>query len=229
MHLAAGCRQFGVHEHTITEIYVILQGEVESIEPGRTQRAGPLDVLYMPPRAPHAVRAAEGEDVVLFFCHDANERIGASVYYDEADDRWSAGAPQVQVVRWSALPRGEDTPGAAVGGTLRSWTAWAGARTGDAAIADAAAVNQRISLGTTEILPGNAHIVHEHPFAEHYVVVSGRAAVLGRDDRAILGPRDYVGFAAGTPHGLRAVGVEPLRVLWLQEGQGDGVTRYSDQ
>ncbi len=61
MHLTSGCRQFGVHEHTITEIYVILQGEVESIEPGRTQKAGPLDVLYMPPKAPHAVRASGDE------------------------------------------------------------------------------------------------------------------------------------------------------------------------
>ena len=69
--------------------------------------------------------------------------------------------------------------------------------------------------------------MHSHPFAEHYLVISGRAAVLGREDGLILGPRDYVGFAAGTPRGLRAVGVEPLRVLWLHEEQGDGVTIYS--
>ena len=90
MHLTSGCRQFGVHEHTVTEIYVILQGEVESIEPGRTQKAGPLDALYMPPKAPHAVRASGDEDVVLFFCHDAGEQIGKSIYYDESDDRWSS-------------------------------------------------------------------------------------------------------------------------------------------
>jgi mannose-6-phosphate isomerase-like protein (cupin superfamily) len=226
MHLTSGCRQFGVHEHTVTEIYVILQGEVESIEPGRTQKAGPLDALYMPPTAPHAVRASGEEDVVLFFCHDASEQIGKSIYYDESDDRWSSATPQVQVVRWSELRSRRDKPGANVGGTMRSWTAWAGAAGGDAAIGPNAAANDLVSLGTTEILPGNAHAVHSHPFAEHYVVISGRAAVLDRDDGAILGPRDYVGFASGTLHGLRAVGVEPVRVLWLQEGQGDGVTSY---
>jgi mannose-6-phosphate isomerase-like protein (cupin superfamily) len=228
MHLSAGCRQFGVHEHTITEIYVILQGRVESVEPGRSQPAGPLDVLYMPPQAPHAVRAVGDEDVVLFFCHDANEQIGRSVYYDESDDRWSSGTPQVQLVRWSELQPRRDAPGATVGGTMRSWAAWAGATAGDAAVDQAGARNDKVSLGTTEILPGNAHVVHTHPFAEHYMVISGRAAVLGREDGAILGPRDYVGFSADTPHGLRAVGVEPLRVLWLQEGQGDGATRYQD-
>lgn len=226
MHLSAGCRQFGVHEHTMTEIYVILQGEVESIEPGRSQEAGPLDVLYMPPKAPHAVRAVGDEDVVLFFCHDANEQIGRSVYYDESDDRWSSGTPLVQVVSWSELEQSRDKPGAQTGGTMRSWAAW-GAASGDAAVGPKAAINDKISVGTTEILPGNAHVVHAHPFAEHYLVVSGRAGVVGRADGAILGPRDYVGFAAGTPHALRAVGVEPLRVLWLQEGQGDGVTSYA--
>jgi mannose-6-phosphate isomerase-like protein (cupin superfamily) len=226
MHLSAGCRQFGVHEHTITEIYVILEGEVESIEPGRTQKAGPLDVLYMPPQAPHAVRASGDEDVVLFFCHDANEQIGRSVYYDESDDRWSSGSPQVQVVRWSELQSRRDAPGAEVGGTMRAWAAWAGAVDGDAPITPAAAANDKVTLGTTLIPPGNAHVPHAHPFAEHYLVVSGRAAVLGRGDGEILGPRDYVGFAAGTPHGLRAVGVQPLRVLWLQEGQSTGETTY---
>jgi hypothetical protein len=40
---------------------------------------------------------------VLFFCHDASEQIGKSVYYDESDDRWSSGTPQTEVVRWSEL------------------------------------------------------------------------------------------------------------------------------
>ena len=121
-----------------------------------------------------------------------------------------------------------DKPGAEVGGTLRSWTAWVGTPAGDAAITPDAAANDKVSLGTTAIEPGNAHVVHAHPFAEHYVVISGRAAVIGREDGAILGPRDYVGFAAGTPHGLRAVGIEPLRVLWLQEEQGDDTTSYEN-
>src|ERR1700753_117059 len=134
MHLSAGCRQFGVHEHTITEIYVILEGEVESIEPGLTQKAGPLDVLSMPPQAPHAVRASDDGDVVLFFCHDANEQIGRSVYYDASDDRWSSGARRVRVVRWWGRQPSADVPGGEVGGTMRAWTAWAGATDGDAAI-----------------------------------------------------------------------------------------------
>lgn len=221
MWLAAGNRQFGVHEHTITEIYVILKGRVESIEPGRRQLAGPLDCLYMPPGAPHAVRAVGDEDVLLLWCHDENERIGKSQYYDESDGRWSSATPAVRHIPWAALEPDWSAPGAREGGTARFATAWVGASKGDSPAVD----NARVSLGLTTIPPGNRHVPHTHPFAEHYVVVDGLAAVLGSERGEVLGRYDYVGFAAGQEHGLRAVGTDPLRVLWLQEDAG-GDTSY---
>lgn len=226
MWLAAGNRQFGVHEHTMTEIYVILKGRVESIEPGRRQQAGPLDVLYMPPQAPHAVRAVGEEDVLLLWAHDENELWGKSQYYDESDSRWSDGTPAVQVVRWADLAPRWDAPGAREGGTMRWWAAWAGGTGSEFPIEPGVgAESSRISLGSTVLPPGNSHVPHSHPFAEHYVVVSGRAAVVGGDPSTILGPHDYVGFSAGQVHALRAVGTEPLHVLWFHEDVGGG-TRY---
>jgi mannose-6-phosphate isomerase-like protein (cupin superfamily) len=230
MWLGAGNRQFGVHEHTVTEIYVILKGQVESIEPGRRQLAGPLDCLYMPPGAPHAVRAVGDEDVLLLWFHDENEEIGKSQYYDEGDSRWSSATPAVQHVRWADLQPNWSAPGARTGGTMRWWASWAGAAAGEFAIDPAVgAPNKRVGLGATMIPPGNAHVPHAHPFAEHYVVLSGRAAVHGADPGRILGPNDYVGFAAGQVHGLRAVGTEPLQVLWLQEETGVPGTTYEER
>lgn len=227
MWLAAGNRQFGVHEHTVAEIYVILQGQVESIEPGRTQQAGPLDCLYMPPQAPHAVRAVGDEDVVLLWCHDENERTGLSQYYDEEDDRWGSGTPAVKLVRWSDLESRQDGPGALVGGTMRRSAKWVGSPDGDFPVDPAvSAVSERISIGCTVIPAGNAHVPHAHPFAEHYVVLQGRAMVSGSESRAILGTRDYVGFAAGSTHAVRAVGVEPVHLLWIQEEISTGGTTY---
>jgi citrate synthase len=44
--------------HSVTEIYVILKGGVESFDGvGRVHRAGPLDCLYIPAGVPHGVRA----------------------------------------------------------------------------------------------------------------------------------------------------------------------------
>ncbi|MEZ5076761.1 MAG: cupin domain-containing protein [Solirubrobacterales bacterium] len=219
MWLAAGNRQFGVHRHTVAEIYVILRGRVESIEPGRRTQAGPLDCLYMPAGAPHAVRAIGGEDVQLLWCHDENETLGLSEYFGEDDERWHDEGPGVQVVRWAELQPRWEAPGGRRGGTLRWSASWAGCERGEVPIdPGVGAASERVGLGTTVLPPGNSHVPHAHDVAEHYVVVSGRAAVHGAPSRRVLEPSDYVGFAAGQPHALRAVGTEPLQLIWLQEG-----------
>ncbi|QEC48505.1 cupin domain-containing protein [Baekduia soli] len=229
MWLPVGSRQFGVHQHTITEIYIILQGQVESIEPGRRHVAGPMDCLYMPPGAPHAVRTAGDEDVVLLWCHDAQEPLGSSTYFDEDDPRFTADSPSVELVRWEDLEPRSDAPGARVGGTLRSEVVWAGPETGEQPVAPGVgAVNDKITLGCTILPPGNVHVAHAHPFAEHYIVASGRAAVVGDEAPVtVLGPMDYVGFDAGVPHALRAVGYEPLRLITFQESGAGGSATYA--
>jgi quercetin dioxygenase-like cupin family protein len=101
---------------------------------------------------------------------------------------------------------------------MRSSIGWAGPARGEMAVDPAvSASSDRVFLGSTALPPGNAHVPHAHPFTEHYVVVSGRAAVLGDATSRALEPLDYVGFQPGEVHGLRAVGTEPLRLLWLQE------------
>ncbi|CAB4883087.1 unannotated protein [freshwater metagenome] len=214
MWLQAGGRQYGVHQHTMRETYVILKGQVESIEPGRSHLAGPLDCLTMPPGAPHAVRAVGSEDVVLLWCHDANEEIGRSQYYDESDDRWDSSRPPVDVVRWDALAPTREEPGAHEGGTRRTTVTWLEAERGpsDGVLAGS------VRLGCTTIEPGSRLASHSHPFTEHFLVISGRASVVGPQASPALGRWDYVRFEPGVVHSLRAIGDEPAQLLWLQEG-----------
>jgi hypothetical protein len=83
MRMPVGNRQAGVHVHSVTEIYVILRGEVESFDGvGNRHRAGPLDCLYIPAGVPHGVRTVGAVDLELIWVHDAIERVGVSSYLD---------------------------------------------------------------------------------------------------------------------------------------------------
>ena len=68
MDMGPGNRQPGVHTHTMTEIYVILQGMVESFDGvGNRHLAGPLDCLYIPKGVPHGVRTVGDAHVKLLW------------------------------------------------------------------------------------------------------------------------------------------------------------------
>jgi mannose-6-phosphate isomerase-like protein (cupin superfamily) len=121
MRMAVGNRQAGVHIHSITEIYVILKGEVESFDGvGNVHRAGPLDCLYIPAGVPHAVRTIGDTDLELIWLHDAIEKVGVSVYLDgpgpfPADD-------EVKLIRFTDLAPDWSGSKAKEGGHLR-WSA----------------------------------------------------------------------------------------------------------
>jgi mannose-6-phosphate isomerase-like protein (cupin superfamily) len=218
MWLPIGNRQYGVHVHTVTEIYVILKGRVESVEPGGTPHvAGPLDCLYIPAGSPHAVRAIGDEDVLLLWVHDALEPEGASQYFDDDEPR-PDGAPSVSLIRWEALEPRWTTPGAKQGGHMRWATSWVGGGEGLVHFnREAGATSDRIAFGATVVPPGNAQVPHSHGVVEHYVVARGQAAVLGEPGLPPLGPCDFATFPAGEVHGFRAVGDEPLHLLWIHE------------
>jgi quercetin dioxygenase-like cupin family protein len=217
--LHAGHRQYGVHNHTVAEIFVILQGTVEALEPaGRRQIAGPLDCLYMEPGVPHSVRAIGEEDVILLWVHDALEQAteGVSEYWDSEDEAPDRGAARTVLVRWADLEPDWSLPGAGEGGHLRRTVSWVGGGEGMLNFnREAGVVNDRLVLGATVIEPGNSEPEHEHASAEHILVAAGRAAA--PDGGEPLGPLDFVLAPAGVPHGLRALGPEPLRLVWIRE------------
>ncbi|HVW48482.1 MAG TPA: cupin domain-containing protein [Solirubrobacterales bacterium] len=217
--LHAGHRQYGVHNHTVAEIFVILQGTVEAMEPaGRRQIAGPLDCLYMEPGVPHSVRAIGTEDVILLWVHDALEQAteGVSEYWDDEDEAPDRGAARTRLVRWADLEPDWSLPRAGEGGYLRRTMSWVGGAEGKLHFnRDTGIVNDRLVLGATVIEPGNREPAHSHATAEHMLIVSGRAAP--PDDGEPLGPLDFVLAPPGVEHGLRALGDERLAVVWIRE------------
>ena len=217
MRMPAGNRQAGVHVHSVTEIYVILKGEVESFDGmGNVHRAGPMDCLYIPSGVPHGVRAVGDTDIELIWIHDAIEKNGISIYLDgpgpfPAED-------MVQLVSFSDLTPDWSGERAKEGGHLRwtaNWVACGGARIdhnpGEAVI------NHRVALGVTVIAPGNSHVEHAHPHPETYVILRGNAVMQQDGQNILLRRLDAVYFPPATPHVLRNFGDEPLYLLWAHE------------
>jgi mannose-6-phosphate isomerase-like protein (cupin superfamily) len=217
MRMPVGNRQAGVHVHSVTEIYVILRGEVESFDGvGNTHRAGPLDCLYIPAGVPHGVRTVGDADLELIWVHDAIEKIGVSIYLDGPGP--FPAKDEVRLIPFADLPPDWGGDKAKEGGHLR-WSAnWvAGAASTVNHNPDDAAINGRIALGVTVIAPGNSQVEHAHPHSETYVVVRGNA-ILKQDGRSIqLGHLDAAYFPPGTPHALRNGGDEALYLVWVHE------------
>jgi len=219
MGLPAGQRQFGLHCHPTAEIYLILAGRVESIEAEGVRRAlGPLDCLYIPPEAPHCVRALGDEDVLLLYAHDDHERLGAARYIEDSDPALIGPAPHPEVIaidrlapRWGAERARE--PG------HRRWSvSWVG---GAEPLLDhnpeRSARNQRVALGMTAIEAGGSTPEEAWDAVRYLFVHAGRLAVEGHPELAALGPRDVLVVPPGCACGLRPLGLEPARVLWLHQ------------
>ncbi len=191
MGLPAGNAQAGLHIHTVTEIYVILRGRVESLEAdGRTVTAEPGDCLCIPPGAPHGVRAIGDEDVVLVWVHDGNELRGTARYLEAGEEE--PGAPAVRVIRGEDLsPEQPET----VGGRLRTQAKW---------------LQERVTLEQLTIPAGNAE--PERAGDAVYLVTQGRGRLTSHADVATLEPLD----AVVRPDGIRNAGLEPLRLIRLE-------------
>jgi mannose-6-phosphate isomerase-like protein (cupin superfamily) len=127
MYLPRGQRQAGRHTHGVTEIYVVLQGELEGFDAsGHPHRAGPMDCTYIPAGCPHGVRNCGLQDVILIWVHDGIERDGIAIYY--ADDHEFTNAPPIQLVRFGDLEPDWSDPGARTPGTMRWSVNWVGDR-----------------------------------------------------------------------------------------------------
>ncbi len=217
MRMAVGNRQAGVHVHSVTEIYVILKGEVESFDGvGNLHRAGPLDCLYIPAGVPHAVRTIGDTDLELIWLHDAIEKVGVSVYLDgsgpfPADD-------EVKLIRFVDLAPDWSGVKAKEGGHLRWSAKWVAGPDGTPNHNEGkAVVNSRMAVGVTVILPGNSHVSHAHWHPETYVIMRGSAVVIQEGTTVELGRLDAIYFPPETPHALRNSGDEPLYLLWAHD------------
>ena len=209
MAMPAGNRQAGLHKHTVTEIYVILQGEVESIDhTGQSHFAGPLDCISIPAGVPHGVRTCGTQDLHLVWVHDAIEKLGLSVYVDSAQP--SDSDARISIVRAPDLEPCWDAPRAREGGFLRWSISYIGSRPGSA-------TNPRVSLGITWILPGNRDDLAPVAHARTLLLVHGSAVANLDHGNTVLAYLDAIHLPAGEALAIRALGDTPAGILWLAE------------
>ena len=222
MDMGPGNRQPGVHVHTMNEIYVILDGEVESIDGvGNRHTAGRYDCLFIPKGVPHGVRTIGETPVKLLWVNDDIERWGAAVYLEgpgphPADD-------EIQLVSHRDLEPDWSGPGAQSGGSMHWRTSWvAGTGCGPNHNPRVAVARGRIGLSLDVVLPANR--LDEPPLDTNQllVVVSGEAIVSIAGRNEALCRQDAIFVPAGAPVALRASDTAPLHLIRLTEPPADG-------
>jgi len=213
-----------LHCHTITEIYIVLKGQVVSFDGnGNREIAGPLDCLSMPPGCYHATRALAGEDVEFLWVHDRQEALGAA-HYPDTDD---IACPPMQMVRFADLAPSWDAPQAREVGFLRWLVTWVrGSSTPDVG-PDGSLANENIALGLVGILPANHQPMGAAAYPVVYFVAQGHVVVALEQDvggrGTVLGPRDCVHVPAGSAHSLRNLGDDTAKLVWIHEQVVDEV------
>lgn len=220
MKLMVGCRQKGTHAHTVTEIYIILKGEIEGFDgTDEKHRAGPMDCVYIPKGVPHGVRNCSSEDLELLWIHDGIEVKGASTYYYTKETTPNIGG--VQVIKFNNLMPHWAAPSCQVKPHLRYAVSYVGGKDGyintnpeDAVISD------KTALGINVIFPGNRQVSHSIPGRVFYCVLEGNACVTkGRDRqmKKVLNRLDGVWVQPDTMHAIENVGSGYLWVCWALE------------
>jgi mannose-6-phosphate isomerase-like protein (cupin superfamily) len=215
MYLPRGQRQAGKHTHGVTEIYVVLQGELEGFDAsGHPHRAGPMDCTYIPAGCPHGVRNCGLQDVILIWVHDGIERNGTAVYYP--DDHEFTNAPPIELVRFADLEPNWSSPGARTPGTMRWSVNWVGDKEAQCNPNAAATVhNSKIAIGMTVLEPGHSNPAETLPVSRLYLVVEGDAITSIGGSITTLGCLDGLHLQPGKTATLRNNGPQPLRLLWV--------------
>ncbi len=212
----AGNYQWGPHSHTIIEFYIMLQGRGITTGVNGGEAVSPLDCVFVPKHSPHGVRSVGDEDLILIAIHEEDEPADAIVYFADGDIDPEADYPGQTVIRYEELAPRWASEGE---GNLRRSVSYIGGPEGTFHLNrdDGGMVGDRVSAGVTVISPGNAHVVHSHPTTESYVIARGRAEVLGHPEIEPLEFLDALLVPENVEHGLRALGDEPLYVIWLHD------------
>jgi mannose-6-phosphate isomerase-like protein (cupin superfamily) len=219
MNLPVGQRQYGVHKHSVAEIYIILKGKVASIHSlGNEEIAGPLDCLYMPAGAYHAVRNCGYEDVELLYICDDLEKKGTSKYLADESGLNGEKSDPVKIVRYKDLVPNWNSVNATIPGYLRWLVSYVvGPKGYFNNNPEMSIENTKINLGVMGLLPGNMQVSHKHPIAEVYFVYNGRFSTEINGENVELGPMDCVYFPAETYHSIRCLGPETGKIIYLHD------------
>lgn len=218
MGLPAGQRQYGLHRHPTTEVYLILQGQVESIEgEGQRQHLGPLDCLFIPRTSPHCVRTVGEEDVLLLYVHDEHEKLGEAKYVDDDDPSLRQPEPHPAVVRWNRLEPWWGAPQAREAGHMQWSVNWVGRGEGALNPNPGESAECTVGLGMTTIAAASVTAEESWDANRYLFVHRGRVRVEGQPELGVLEPMDVLVVPRGCPYALRTVGLDPAQVVWFHE------------
>ncbi len=223
MEMGPGQRQPGVHTHSMVEIYVILDGTVESFDGiGNRHTAGPLDCLYIPKGVPHGVRTVGDKPVKLLWVNDAIEKWGVSFYQEGPGPHPAENGETVALVRFSDLEPNWSAPRAREGGFLRwsvSWVGSAAHATGHNFNPGIAALNERAGVTLTVLSAANRLPPDDTARGNRLLVVARGSAILTRGgERVAIGVHDAVYCPAGAALDLRAAADAAVHLVGVQWG-----------
>jgi mannose-6-phosphate isomerase-like protein (cupin superfamily) len=229
MSLPVGQRQKGLHYHSITEIYVILKGELEGYDhTGTPHRAGKYDCMYIPAGVPHGVRNCGDEDCELVWVHDGIEKVGTSQYFmDGIIPADYPPQPDISIVRFASLEPSYSPFKAKEVEWMRWCVSWVAGKKEDGYEnynPGVAVENTKVGMGMTVLMPGQKSVPYSQSGAETYVVMRGKAVIQlaesqgGRGNwRDEIGKLDGVYVPGCAVRGVRNFGDEPLFLMWVQE------------
>jgi len=216
--MPAGNRQRGLHYHSVTEIYVILRGQVLGWDSyGHSHLAGPLDCIYIPAGVPHGVRAYGEEPVDLIWVHDALEKKGTTVY-------WEAGMPnpqdeskeEIKIVSFKDLE--PDWSENEEPGHLYAQYQWVTGPEGSKVHDPEHAVNNtKVGIGLAIIPEHQSRVVTTRFNSELCVIVKGKAVINFGTGNEEHGKLDAVYFPEGISYTIRNHGEESTYVVWVHE------------
>jgi mannose-6-phosphate isomerase-like protein (cupin superfamily) len=213
MDMAVGNRQPGVHVHTMNEIYVILDGQVESIDGvGNKHIAGPLDCLFIPTGVPHGVRTVGDQDVKLLWINDDLEKWGAAVYLEGPDP--APAENEISLIEMKDLE--SRWSNSAVPGEMHWNVNWVAGRETDHN-SDVAVPSDRISLELCVVQPANRIREPVRDGNQLFVVAKGQAVAKIDQDTVVLDRQDAIFFPIGTSIDLRCISDEPLALVKIVE------------
>ncbi|MFY0611549.1 MAG: cupin domain-containing protein [Hyphomicrobiaceae bacterium] len=213
MDMAVGNRQPGVHVHTMNEIYVILDGQVESIDGlGNKHIAGALDCLFIPTGVPHGVRTIGDVDVRLLWVNDDLEEWGAAVYLEGPGPH--PADHEITLVEMAHLE--PDWSAASQAGQMHWKADWVAASPNNCH-AGVGVECDRISLGLCVVQPANRLREAAIEFNQLFVVVAGQAVVKSPNGMEDAGKLDAIFVPAGVDIDLRGHYDDELRLIRIVE------------
>lgn len=218
MYLPVGQRQQGLHYHEVTEIYIIVKGNLEGYDStGNPHRAGPMDLINIPAGIPHGVRNCGSEDVEMIWLHDGVEEKGVTVYCETDEDvKKAPGKKPISIVSLKDLEPCWSLPRAKEPEFLRWSVNWIGGPTGFQNLNPGLAVeSEKIATGLTVLMPGHKQVPVTHrEVSETYIIIGGKTVVNLGEGNTEVGYLDGLYFPPGLTHSLRNHGREPAYIVW---------------